>query len=340
MPDLSLTKSTSAENISTFMKENSKAAALWRARGHLLDTKDLSKQEVDCLIQLASICKEIYHADVAPLDVLASKSVANVFFENSTRTRGSFELAAKKLGASVLNLDVETSSVAKGETILDTAKTLVAMGVSGIVLRHSSSGTPHQLAGYVPSNVHVINAGDGWHAHPTQALLDLFTILEKQKDITGAKVAIIGDILHSRVARPNIWLLKLFGANIHVAGPPTLMPAEIAKLGITVHNRLEPAIEDADFIILLRMQLERQKKGLIPSLGEYKKLYRLDHNRVKLAKPGVKIMHPGPVNRGVEITDELVSDDDFTLVGMQVTNGIAVRMAALCLLLNDKEVCR
>lgn len=340
MPETSITRAAPAEAFLSYLRQNSQSVEVWRSRQHLLDTKCLTKAEVDCLMHLASICKKSYQADRAPLGLLSTKTVANVFFENSTRTRGSFELAAKKLGASVLNLNVESSSVSKGETILDTAKTLVSMGVNGIILRHPSSGTPHQLAAFVPQGVHVINAGDGWHAHPTQALLDLFTMLERQPDISGAKVAIIGDILHSRVARQNIWLLKLYGVNIHVAGPPTLMPAEISKLGVTVHNRLEPAIEQADFIIVLRMQHERQKKGLIPSLSEFKKLYRMDHHRIKLAKPSARIMHPGPVNRGVEITDELVSDEDFTLVGMQVTNGIAIRMAVLYLLLNDKEAAR
>lgn len=340
MPDLSVTTPVSADSLSPYLKDDMPGVDLWKARRHLLDTKDLTRPEVECIIAFAAVCKKLYQMDMAPLTVLSKKTIANVFYENSTRTRTSFELAARKLGATVVNLDIESSSVAKGETILDTAQTLVSMGVHAIVQRHSSSGSAQQVAACLPDKVHLLNAGDGWNAHPTQGLLDLFSMLAVRPDLSGAKVAIVGDVAHSRVARSNIWLLKLFGADIHLAGPPTLMPAEIAKLGVTVHNNLEPAIEQADFVIALRMQLERQQKGLIPSLSEYKKLYRLDHQRLKLASPGVRVMHPGPVNRGVEITCDLASDPELSLIGTQVTNGIAIRMAALHLLLADKEVSR
>jgi len=334
MRDLSPGKANSAESLTTMLTAELPGLESWKTRRHLLDTKGLSRLEVDVLMQLAGVCKRIYQQGTAPLSLLDNRIVANLFYESSTRTRSSFELATRKLGASVLNLDIRSSSVTKGETITDTAQTLVSMGVHAVVQRHSSSGSAHQLADALHDQVHVINAGDGWNAHPTQALLDLFSMLEVRPELSGAKVAIVGDITHSRVARSNIWLLKLFGVDIHVAGPPTLIPAELDALGITVHNRLEPAIEDCDFVIGLRLQLERQKSGLIPSLGEYRRLYRLDHHRIRICKPGVRILHPGPVNRGLEITDELASDPLISLINLQVANGIAVRMACLYLLLS------
>ncbi len=310
-------------------------ADLWRARTHLIDTRDLTRVEVDCLMSAAGICQRLYEMTIKPLPVLEDRIVANLFYENSTRTRSSFELAARKLGASVLNLDINSSSVSKGETITDTARALVSMGVHAVVQRHASSGSAHQLAEALNDRVHVINAGDGWNAHPTQALLDLYSMLTVKPDFAGSKVAIVGDIAHSRVARSNIWLLKLFGADIHLAGPPTLIPAELASLGVTVHNRLEPAIEGCDFVMALRLQLERQSQGLIPSIGEYRKLYRLDHHRIRLAKPNVKVLHPGPVNRDVEITGDLADDPGLSLINLQVSNGIAVRMAVLFLLMSS-----
>jgi aspartate carbamoyltransferase catalytic subunit len=337
MPDLSMSTPLSLDALSSNLMLDTPGVDLWRARRHLLDTKDLTKVEVECALRFAAVCKKLCQLEIAPLPVLNSKVVANIFYENSTRTRSSFELAARRLGATVLNLDVQSSSVAKGETLLDTAQTLIAMGVHAIVQRHASSGSAHRLSEAFHDKVHVLNAGDGWNAHPTQGLLDLFTMLEVMPDLCGAKVAIVGDISHSRVARSNIWLLKLFGAHIHLAGPPTLMPPEISKLGVTVHNQLEPAIEDADFVIALRIQLERQKKGEIPSLSEYKKLYRLDHHRLKLAKPTARVLHPGPVNRGVELTDHLADDPELSLIRTQVANGVAVRMAVLYLLLASKE---
>lgn len=270
------------------------------------------------------------------MTVLAGRTVANIFYENSTRTRSSFEVAARRLGADVLNLDTKISSVTKGETLVDTARQLVAMRVSAIVQRHSASGSAHLLARELGQHVHVLNAGDGWNAHPTQGLLDLLTMTDVRADLQGAKVAIVGDITHSRVARSNIWLLKTMGANIHLAGPPTLVPPGISDIGVVVHNRLEPAIENADFVIMLRLQLERQTQGLVPSVGEYRKLFRLDHSRLKLAQPQVRVLHPGPVNRGIEMTDELVDDPYYSLIMEQVTNGVATRMAALYLLLGEQ----
>jgi aspartate carbamoyltransferase catalytic subunit len=308
------------------------AARMWKRRRHLIDTRDLTIDEIQCLLQTAECCKR-NHLYEQPLSLLAGKTVANIFYENSTRTRSSFELAAKRLGAEVINLDTKVSSVTKGETIVDTARQLVSMRVDAIVQRHSAAGAADLLVKELGQLVHVLNAGDGWNAHPTQGLLDLFTMHELRPNLEGVKVAIIGDITHSRVARSNIWLLKRVGADVQVAGPPTLVPPAIAELGVTVHNRLEPAIENASFVMMLRLQLERQKQGLIPSLSEYRRLYRLDHQKLKLASADVRVLHPGPLNRGLEITDALADDPQISLITTQVTNGIAVRMAALYLLL-------
>jgi len=307
---------------------------MWQRRRHLIDTRDLSVDEIDCFLKTAALCKH-NHLSKRRLGLLAGKTVAQIFYENSTRTRSSFEVAARALGADVLNLDTKVSSVTKGETLVDTARQLIWMGVEAIVQRHSHSGAADLLVRECGQQVHVVNAGDGWNAHPTQGLLDLFTMSEVRPNLDGAKVAIIGDISHSRVARSNIWLLKKLNVDVHVAGPPTLIPPELTKLGVTVHNSLEPAIEKADFVMMLRLQLERQKQGLIPSIGEYKRLFRLDHNRLKLASKDVRVLHPGPVNRGLEITDELVDDPKLSLIGTQVTNGVATRMAVLTLLLGE-----
>lgn len=310
---------------------------LWRKRRHLLDTKDINTDEVLSVVNAASICKDMISSGEGPQNLLATKTVANLFYENSTRTRSSFELAAKRLGATVINVDIASSSVAKGETIIDTGRTLTAMSVDALVQRHSASGSALQIVRELGDEVHVINAGDGWNAHPTQALLDYFTMWEIQKELHGAKIAIIGDITHSRVARSNIWLLKLMGADIHIAGPPTLLPPELNKLGVTIHTKLEPAIENADFVMVLRLQLERQQQGLIPSIGEYRRLYRLDHARLKLAAENARVFHPGPMNRDIEITHALADDPDRSLVKAQVANGVAVRMAVLYLLLSNKD---
>lgn len=315
--------------------QHSPGMKLWAERRHVLDTKDLTIDEIETLMSVASVCKRLHSTGAAPLSVLRNKVVANLFYENSTRTRSSFELAAQKLGASVLNLDIKMSSVVKGETIEDTARTLVSMGVDAVIQRHVSSGSAFKLAQAMADQVHVINAGDGWNAHPTQALLDLCSMREIRQDLTGCKVTIVGDITHSRVARSNIWLLQKLGVDIHVTGPPTLVPVGMSSLGVTVHERLQEALDGADFVIALRLQMERQQQGLIPSLGEYKKLYRLDHERMKFARPGARVLHPGPVNRGIEITDELVDDPNVSLVNLQVSNGIAVRMAILYVLLAD-----
>ena len=337
MSDQSLAAASLSSRARNLSKLSGAGVSSWRQRRHLLDTKDLSDAEVQAVIDAASICKEMILNKEGPQALLAQTTIANLFYENSTRTRSSFELAAKRLGATVINVDIATSSVAKGETIIDTGRTLAAMAVDALVQRHSSSGSALQIARELGSLVHVINAGDGWNAHPTQALLDYFTMWEIRGNVAGAKVAIVGDITHSRVARSNIWLLKKLGADIHLAGPPTLIPPEIQNLGVTVHNRLEPAIEGADFIMVLRLQLERQKQGLIPSIGEYKRLYQLDHPRLKLASEQVRVFHPGPMNRDLEITDALADDQKRSVVITQVANGVAVRMAVLYLLLSNGD---
>lgn len=334
VPDLNVAKNNSDALLSLDLP----GGTSWSQRRHLLDTADLTLDEIEGLMALANVCKKLQEISPAPLAVLNDKTIANLFYENSTRTRSSFELAAKRLGATVLNLDIGTSSVAKGETLEDTASTLISMGVNVLVQRHSSAGAAHKVVAKHGERVHVINAGDGWHSHPTQALLDLFTMRESCPDLNNCKIAMVGDITHSRVARSNIWLLKRLGADVHVAGPPTMLPPKLAQLGVTVHTRIEPAIKDADFVMTWRLQLERQKQGLIPSMEEYKRLYRLDHGRLAKAKPEVKVLHPGPSNRGAEITGELLDDTKFSLVTNQVTNGIAVRMAVLYLLLaRDKS---
>jgi len=288
----------------------------------------LSGEEIELILDNAAAMKEIFTRTVKKVPTLRGKTVCNLFFENSTRTRTSFEIAAKRLSADVVNFNVATSSVAKGESLLDTARTIQAMGVDFIVMRHSCPGAPHLLSRRL--NMSVINAGDGAHEHPTQGLLDVFTMREKKGRIAGLKVAIVGDILHSRVARSNIWALSKLGAKVSLVGPATLVPREFKKLGCEICYDLQAGIRDADVINLLRIQLERQRKNLFPSIREYRLLYGLTRERLKWARPDALIMHPGPVNRGVEISQE-VADGEHSVIAEQVTNGIAVRMAVLYL---------
>jgi len=252
----------------------------------------------------------------------------NIFYEPSTRTRVSFELAAKHLSADSINIPAAASSVVKGESIKDTARTIAAMGADVVVIRHPLAGAAQLLAGTVEAAV--INAGDGAREHPTQGLLDMFTVREKKGTLAGLKVAIIGDILHSRVARSNIWGFLKMGAQVAICGPATMMPPEINRTGAVVYHRIEDALEGADVIMMLRIQRERQKAGLFPSLREYSRLFGLNRERLFLAKPDALVMHPGPVNRGVEITGE-VADHPRSVINEQVTNGVAVRMAILYL---------
>lgn len=310
------------------MNDLSMASPTRFAHRHLLGLEQLTPKEIELILDNAASMKEIFTRTVKKVPTLRGKTVCNLFFENSTRTRTSFEIAAKRLSADVVNFNVATSSVAKGESLLDTARTIQAMGVDFVVMRHSCPGTPHLLSKRL--NMSVINAGDGAHEHPTQGLLDVFTMREKKGRIAGLKVAIVGDILHSRVARSNIWALTKLGAKVALVGPSTLVPREFEKLGCEIHYDLESGIRDADVINLLRIQLERQRKNLFPSIREYRLLYGLTRERLQWAKPDVLIMHPGPVNRGVEISQE-VADGEHSVISEQVTNGIAVRMAVLYL---------
>lgn len=296
---------------------------------HLLGLEPLSAEEIMLVLDNATGMKDVITRSVKKVPTLRGRTICNLFFENSTRTRTSFELAAKRLSADVINFAVATSSVAKGESLLDTARTIQAMGTDFVVMRHSCPGTPHLLSQRLKMSV--INAGDGAHEHPTQGLLDVFTIREKTGTLKGIKVAIVGDILHSRVARSNIWALTKLGAKVALVGPSTLIPREFEQLGCEIHHKLKDGIAGADVINLLRIQLERQRKNLFPSIREYRLLYGLTKDRLKYAKPDVVVMHPGPVNRGVEISQE-VADGPHSVIDEQVTNGIAVRMAVLYLL--------
>ena len=295
----------------------------------LLGIEQLGPGEIEHIIATAESLKEVSTRDIKKVPALRGKTIINLFFEPSTRTRTSFELAGKRLSADMLNISVSTSSVVKGETLLDTALNIEAMKSDIIIIRHSMSGAPWILARELKSSV--INAGDGSHEHPTQALLDLFTIKERLGDVKGVKVAIVGDIAHSRVARSNILCLKKMGAEVRVCGPATLIPPGIEEMGARVYHRPEDALKGVDVIMMLRIQLERQTRGLFPGVREYARFFGLNSERVRLAKEGVLIMHPGPINRGVEISPE-VADGPYSVILDQVTNGVAVRMAVLYLL--------
>ncbi|KKM12905.1 aspartate carbamoyltransferase [Clostridiales bacterium PH28_bin88] len=299
-------------------------------RKDLLGLKELSPEEIRLILDTAVPMKDIILRDIKKVPTLRGHSVLTLFYEPSTRTRTSFELAGKYMSADTVNIATSASSVVKGESLVDTAVTLEAMGVDAVIIRHAASGAPHFLAKRLKASV--INAGDGTHEHPTQALLDMFTIRERTGRLEGLQVAIIGDVLHSRVARSNIWGLLKMGARVRVVGPPTLMPSAVRDLGVQVFSRTEEALEGVDVINVLRIQRERQQKGLFPSLREYSRLYGLDSKRLRLARPGALVLHPGPMNRGVEISPE-VADGMQSAINEQVTNGVAVRMAILYLLI-------
>lgn len=298
-------------------------------RKDLLGLKELSSEEIKLILDTAVPMKDIIMRPIKKVPTLRGKAIINLFYENSTRTRTSFELAGKYLSADTINIAVATSSVAKGETLKDTGKTIEVMGADAVIMRHPAAGAPHILAKHLKASV--INAGDGAHEHPTQGLLDMFTIQEKKGSLEGLKIAILGDVLHSRVARSNIWGLTKLGAEVRVVGPSTLMPPEIEKLGVKGFYNVEEAIKDVDVINVLRIQLERQQKGLFPTIREYARLFGLNNERLKYAKPDVLVMHPGPMNRGVEISPD-VADGLHSTINEQVTNGVAVRMAILYLL--------
>jgi aspartate carbamoyltransferase catalytic subunit len=301
---------------------------------HLLGIKELTSEEIYHILDTAAGFRDVLKRDIKKVPPLRGMTVVSLFFEPSTRTKTSFALAAKRLSADFVNFSVSTSSVVKGETIRDTALTIQALGADFVVIRHESSGVPHFLSNIV--DMSVINAGDGANEHPTQALLDLFTIQSHKKKFKGLTVAIIGDIAHSRVAKSNIYALTKLGAKVRLICPPTLMPAEVEKLGVEVFHSTDDGVKKADVIMTLRLQLERQSKGFLPSLKEYYKLYGLTAERLKLAKSNAMVMHPGPMNRGVEI-GSAVADGPQSVILEQVTNGIAVRMAVLYLLAGVKK---
>lgn len=301
----------------------------------LLDIQSLSQEEIALILETAKSFREVSSREVKKVPALRGKTVVMLFFEPSTRTRISFELAAKRLSADTINIAATTSSATKGETILDTAKNIEAMNVDSIIVRHSSSGVPQILAEHLAASV--INAGDGCREHPTQALLDMFTIKEKFGKIEGLNVGIVGDILHSRVARSNIFGLNKMGAKVTVCGPATLMPHSIEQLGVKVSFDLEETIKGSDVLMLLRLQHERMEKGkFIPSIREYAKAFGVNKEKLKEAKKHIMIMHPGPTNRGVELSAE-VADGEYSVILDQVTNGVAIRMAILYLVLGTKE---
>jgi len=297
-------------------------------RKHLLDIESLTAGELTTVLDTAREFKAVGERDIKKVPALQGKTVVNFFVEPSTRTRVSFELSAKRLSADIINFSADASSFQKGESLKDTGRTLEALNADIIIIRHKAAGAPHFLARFLKA--HVVNAGDGAHEHPTQALLDVFTIREKKGDIAGLNVTILGDILFSRVARSNIWALRKLGANVTLCGPSTLVPRVFEQMGCRVTYDLDEALANADVINLLRIQHERQRKAMFPSIGEYARLFGLNRTRLAKAKPDALIMHPGPMNRGVEIENEL-ADCDRAVILEQVTNGIAVRMAVLYL---------
>lgn len=301
---------------------------------HLLGIQELSLSEIKTVLDTAESFYEISTREVKKVPTLRGKTIINLFFEPSTRTRSSFELAAKRLSADIVNFNQQASSVIKGESFRDTILNLEAMNPDAIIIRHSSSGAPRFATTFCRS--HIINAGDGAHEHPTQALLDAFTIKQEKKNIEDLKVLIVGDILHSRVARSNIFLLRKMGAKVLLVGPPSFLPVEFKKFGVEIDFSLERAIVGADVIMMLRIQLERQGRNFFPSIREYRNLYSLTAERFSRAKKNAIIMHPGPINRGVEISADM-ADSAESVILKQVENGIAIRMAVLYLLLGGKE---
>ena len=303
---------------------------------HLLSPEGLSRDILTHILDTASNFVSVNDREIKKLPLLRGKSVFNLFFENSTRTRTTFDIAAKRLSADVFTLDIGRSSTAKGETLLDTIDNLSAMAADIFVVRHSESGAPYLIAKHVAPHVHVVNAGDGRHAHPTQGLLDAYTIRHYKKDFTQLRVAIVGDVLHSRVARSDIHALLALGCpEVRVVGPRTLVPADLAQMGVRVFHNLEEGIRDCDVIIMLRLQNERMSGALLPSSQEYFKSCGLTPERLQLAKPDAIVMHPGPINRGVEIASS-VADGPQSVILSQVTFGIAVRMAVMSIVAGNE----
>ena len=303
-------------------------------RKDLLSIGDLTSDDIHLILDTAEAMRQVAERPIKKVPTLRGRTVVNLFYEPSTRTRTSFEIAEKRLSADTLNIAVASSSVLKGETLVDTAMNIEAMAPDMIVLRHASSGAGHLLSRLCKSRI--INAGDGMHEHPTQALLDAFTIREHKKRLEDLKIAIVGDLLHSRVLRSNVLLLTAMGANVWVCAPPTLVPIGIERQGVTVTTSVDEAVRDADVIMMLRIQHERMQGAFFPSLREYFNTFGMTEDRVKRAKPDVIIMHPGPMNRGVEIASE-VADGPYSVILEQVANGVAVRMAVLYLLAGGQE---
>jgi len=299
----------------------------------LLGIKELSAGEINLILDTAAGFKSVIGRDIKKVPTLRGKTAVNLFFEPSTRTRTSFELAAKRLSTDVINFSVPTSSVVKGESLIDTALTVQALGADFIIIRHSSSGVPYLLSKKLKASI--INAGDGTNEHPTQALLDAFTIKEKKGRVDGLTIALVGDIVHSRVAKSDIYCLVKLGASVRLIGPPTLIPKEIKAAGVEIYHDMENGLTDVDVLIMLRIQMERQGKGFFPSTDEYAKNWGLTLKRLAHADPDVVVMHPGPMNRGIEIVSE-IADGPQSVILEQVTNGIAVRMAVMYLLAGVK----
>ena len=319
------------------------------ARRHVISLADFVRAEYNIVLQTAASFREVLSRGTKKVPALQGQAVTTLFFEPSTRTRSSFELAAKRLSADTLSFSAASSSLTKGETILDTAKTYLAMGTDIMVIRHREAGVPGAIAAEMDrlgTGVSVLNAGDGWHAHPSQALLDLFTVTSTLNPenpqielLEGKKIAIVGDILHSRVARSNLWSLTASGAQVHLAAPPTLLPKSFVRFldderrdRLFLHHQLEPALQDAHFVMTLRLQKERMGQHLLPSLREYHQQFGITRDRLALCHPDVKVLHPGPANRGVEISSDLMDDRALSLVQAQVSSGVAVRMALLYLM--------
>ncbi|MCI0595572.1 MAG: aspartate carbamoyltransferase catalytic subunit [candidate division Zixibacteria bacterium] len=301
---------------------------------HLLGLEGLTREEIEFVLDTAVTFKEVLERPIKKVPTLRGLTIVNLFYEASTRTRISFELAQKRLSADTVNFSPSSSSVKKGETLRDTVRNLEAMKIDMVVVRHASSGVPYFLTQCLESSI--INAGDGAHEHPTQGLLDLYTIREKYGRVEGLRVVIVGDVKHSRVARSNIWGLKAMGASVAVCGPSTLLPVEMEKMGVEVYTDLNKALWGADVVNVLRLQLERQERGFLPTLREYSRFFGITKERLALLNKNYTIMHPGPINRGVEITPE-VADSPESVILAQVTNGVAVRMAVLYLLSGQQE---
>jgi len=308
-------------------------ARAW-TRKDLLGLEELSRAEIEHVLDTATGFKEISTRSIKKAPALRGKVVLNLFFEPSTRTKTSFSLAAQRLSADIVDIVKEASSAVKGESLVDTGRNLEAMGVDIVIIRHQQAGAPALLARSLDACV--VNAGDGTHEHPTQGLLDIFTMREKLGDLTGKKIALVGDITHSRVARSNIWGLRKLGAEVGLIGPKTLIPGAFKELGVNIHHNLDEVLDHYDVFNILRIQMERQNKGLFPSVREYHYLYGIDSKRLSRMKSEVVIMHPGPINRGIEISHE-VADGENSVILRQVTNGLAVRMAVLMLVQSARE---